>query len=127
MTALPTACTWVKTSSGGDAVRVAYNGDVGGCRDAGAVSVSVTSKVGFYHRPGLKVRDELETLARNEAAAIPADTIKPLDEPSDGQQHFEAYVCGRVRIEQRDDHHHAPPPNSNPDQGDVQTFPVTPH
>ena len=99
---LPAACTWVKETPGGDAVRVAYDGNVSGCRDAGAISVSVTDKVAFYHRPDLKVRDELETLARNQAAGIPADTIKPTSEPADGSQSFEAYVCGSVAVKQRE-------------------------
>ena len=99
--ALP-ACTWVKPTGGGNAVRVAYDGNVSGCRDAGAISVSVTDKVAFYHRPDLKVRDELETLARNQAAEIPADTIKPNSEPKDGSQQFQAYVCGRVTVRQRE-------------------------
>jgi len=97
-----TACTWVKPTGGGDAVRVAYDGNVSGCRDAGAISVSVTDKVAFYHRPDLKVRDELETLARNQAAEIPADTIKPNSEPKDGSQQFQAYVCGRIQVRQRE-------------------------
>ena len=96
------ACTWVKPTGGGNAVRVAYDGNVSGCRDAGAISVSVTDKVAFYHRPDLKVRDELETLARNQAAEIPADTIKPNSEPRDGSQQFQAYVCGRVTVRQRE-------------------------
>jgi hypothetical protein len=99
---LGTGCTWVKPTSGGDAVRVAYDGNVSGCRDAGAISVSVTDKVAFYRRPNLKVRDELETLARNQAADIPADTIKPNSEPKDGLQQFQAYVCGRVQVRQRE-------------------------
>ena len=101
-TAALSACTWVKPTGGGDAVRVAYDGNVSGCRDAGAISVSVTDKVAFYHRPDLKVRDELETLARNQAAEIPADTIKPNSEPKDGSQQFQAYVCGRVQVRQRE-------------------------
>ena len=105
-TAALSACTWVKPTGGGNAVRVAYDGNVSGCRDAGAISVSVTDKVAFYHRPDLKVRDELETLARNQAAEIPADTIKPNSEPKDGSQQFQAYVCGRVTVRQRE---HAPP------------------
>jgi hypothetical protein len=99
--ALVPACTWVKETPGGDKVRVAYDGNVSGCRDAGAITVSVTDKVAFYHRPDLKVRDELETLARTQAAAIPADTIKPSSEPADGSQTFEAYVCGSVVVHQR--------------------------
>ena len=100
--ALPAACTWVKDTPGGDKVRVAYDGNVSGCRDAGAITVSVADKVAFYHRPDLKVRDELETLARTQAAAIPADTIKATGEPADGSQSFEAYVCGSVAVRQHD-------------------------
>lgn len=108
-------CTWVKPTGGGDAVRVAYDGNVSGCRDAGAISVSVTDKVAFYHRPDLKVRDELETLARNQAAEIPADTIKPNSEPKDGSQQFQAYVCGRIQVRQRE---RAPPTD------EAQTHPI---
>ncbi len=113
------ACTWVKPTISAENVRVAYDGNVSGCRDAGAISVSVTDKIAFYHRSGLKVRDELETLARNQAAAIPADTIKATDEPKDGAQNFEAYVCGGVRMKQRD--------SNAPGKDDVQTFPVKDH
>ena len=65
-----TGCTWVKPTGGGDAVRVAYDGNVSGCRDAGAISVSVTDKVAFYQRSDIKVRDELETLARKQYVAV---------------------------------------------------------
>ena len=121
--ALPAACTWVKETPSGDAVRVAYDGNVSGCRDAGAVSVSVADKVAFYHRPDLKVRDELETLARNQAASIPADTIKPTSEPKDGAQSFQAYVCGRVHVQERAAV--AAPPPKAPDA--VETYPVKDH
>jgi hypothetical protein len=114
LTQIP-ACTWVKPSVRAESVRVAYDGNVSGCRDAGAISVSVTDKVAFYRRPLLKVRDELETLARNQAAEIPADTIKPTSEPADGGQNFEAYVCGGVRLKQR---------NANAPKDEAQTFPI---
>jgi hypothetical protein len=94
---LGAGCTWVKPTTGGDAVRVAYDGNVSGCRDAGAITVSVTNKVAFYERSNITVRDELETMARNQAADLPADTIKPTSEPKDGSQHFEAYACGPVQ------------------------------
>ena len=51
--------------------------------------------LGPYERNPLRVRDELETLARNEAPGIQADTIQPLGEPVDGGQRFAAYRCGR--------------------------------
>jgi hypothetical protein len=123
LTLLP-ACTWVKPTISAENVRVAYDGNVSGCRDAGAISVSVTDKIAFYHRSGLKVRDELETLARNQAAGIPADTIKAKDEPKDGAQNFQAYVCGGVRVKQRDDNGRAVP-RTNGDE--AQTFPIKDH
>jgi len=73
--------------------------------------VSVLDHVGPMNRNDLKVRDELEVMARNEAADSGADTIKPLGEPRDGEQSFAAFHCGRAiadgpaprtRIEQRD-------------------------
>lgn len=120
---LPTACTWVSPTASGGSVRVAYDGNVSGCRDAGTVSVTVADKIAFYHRNELKVRDELETMARNEAAQLPADTIKPLNEPSDGAQRFQAYVCGRMQVRQREAaREQVPPP-----QDRAQTFPVKEH
>jgi hypothetical protein len=115
------ACTWVKSSDSGNAVHVAYDGNVSGCRDAGSISASVADKVAFYHRPSLKVRDELETLARNQAVTIPADTIKATSDPVDGSQSFEAYVCGAVRMHSRVEE--APPPNAS----GVQTYPIKDH
>jgi hypothetical protein len=84
----------------------------------------VTAKVAFYHRSELKVRDELETLARNQAAGIPADTIKAIDEPKDGAQNFQAYVCGGVRVKQRDDARRNAP---RKDGDEAQTFPIKDH
>ena len=96
------ACSWVNPTEGGKTVRVAYDGNVTGCRDAGSISVSVKDKIAFYQRSDLTVRDELETLARNQAAGIPADTIRANGEPRDGAQQFEAYVCGRAQAAERE-------------------------
>ena len=117
------ACSWgIKLDSGGDKVRTAWNGDVGACKDMGKISVSVLDHVGPVDRSDLKVRDELEVMARNEAASLDADTIKPLGDPRDGQQNWAAYHCGpgqrtrqAMRIEQK-----------NPD-GTVETYPVKDH
>jgi Domain of unknown function (DUF4156) len=118
------ACTWVKSTNSGDAVHMAYDGNVAGCRDVGQVTVSVADHVAFYHRPSLKVRDELETLARNQAASIPADTIRATSDPVDGAQSFEAYVCGGMRMRQRADR--APPLPPPPANG-AQTYAIPEH
>lgn len=90
------ACTWVHMAPGASAVRVIPAGAApSGCEQRGEIAVSVKGKVGFYERNPLRVREELETLARNEGPGLQADTIQPLSEPRDGEQRFAAYRCGR--------------------------------
>lgn len=88
------ACTWVPLAPNAKGVRViAAGGTPAGCEKQGEVSVSVKDKVAFYERNNLRVRDELETLARNEAPSIQANTIQPLGDPANGEQRFAAYRC----------------------------------
>ena len=94
--ALLPACTWVQLNPAARPVKVIAAGAApAGCEQRGEVSVSVKDKVAFYERNNLRVRDELETLARNEAPGIQADTIQPLGQLVDGAQRFAAYRCGR--------------------------------
>lgn len=88
-------CTWVKMAPGGAQVRVARAGEnlAAGCVRRGEISVSVKDRVGPYERNTIKVRDELETLARNEAPGMQADTVQPKTEPTDGEQRFTAWRC----------------------------------
>ena len=92
---LGTGCTWVHLAPGAKAVRVLPLGaEPPACEKRGDVAVSVRDSVAFYERNDLRVRDELETLARNEAPGLGADTIVPLAQPADGEQRFAAYRCG---------------------------------
>jgi len=87
-------CTWVKMAPGGAAVKVAAAGqDLSACEKRGEVSVSVRDRLGPYERSDIKVRDELETLARNEAPGLGADTVQPKSGPNDGEQRFLAFRC----------------------------------
>ena len=89
------ACTWVKMEPDAARVRVlAAGATTQGCAPRGEIGVSVKDRVGLYQRGDLKVRDELETLARNEAVRLDADSIQPLDEPVAGEQRFAAFRCG---------------------------------
>ena len=88
------ACTWVDLAPAARAVKVIPAGAAPvGCQQRSEIEVSITNKVGFYERNTLKVRDELETLARNEAPGVQADTLQPLGEPKDGTQRFAAWRC----------------------------------
>jgi uncharacterized protein DUF4156 len=92
--ATTTGCTWVHMAPGASAVRV-VNAAPSGCQPRGEVEVSVKSALGPYERNQLRVRDELETLARNEAPGLKADTVQALGEPADGKQRYAAWQCGR--------------------------------
>lgn len=92
-TLLPSACTWVHMAPGAAAVRVVESPPAG-CENRGEVEVSVKDNIAFYERNNVKVRDELETLARNEAPGVGADTIHPLTQPANGTQRFAAWRCG---------------------------------
>ncbi|KFN50625.1 DUF4156 domain-containing protein [Arenimonas composti] len=88
-------CTWVKMAPGADQVRVARaSEDLSACTRRGEVAVSVKDRLGPLGRNEIKVRDELEVLARNEAPGLGADTVQPRGEPDDGEQRFGAYSCG---------------------------------
>lgn len=91
---LLSACTFVKMAPGAENVRVAKLGaDLSSCQQRGEIEVSVKDRLGPYSRDALRVRDELETLARNEAPSLQADTVQPKAEPADGSQRFLAFRC----------------------------------
>ena len=93
MFCLLSACTWVHMAPGASAVRVA-SAPPSGCVQRGEVEVAVKHSIAFIDRNELRVREELETLARNEAPGLGADTIHPLAEPTRGTQRWAAWHCG---------------------------------
>jgi len=117
------ACTWgITLDEAGKQVRTAWSGDVSQCRDLGKVTVSVADHIGPVDRNDIKVRDELEVMARNEAAKMHADTIKPLGEPADGEQPWGAYQCGSARPASIVHPSSQPAPASS---GGTQTYPIS--
>jgi Domain of unknown function (DUF4156) len=129
---LLSACTWgIKLDDAAKNVHTAWNGDVSGCRDMGKVTVSVMDRVGPVDRNDIKVRDELEVMARNEAAKMNADTIKALSDPTDGSQPWGAYLCGGRGSHERErpipSPDSAPPGNSSPpppQAGGFESYPA---
>ncbi|HEY0334383.1 MAG TPA: DUF4156 domain-containing protein [Stenotrophomonas sp.] len=91
---LATACTWVPIEPDGKAVRVIPAGQsTAGCEAKGEVVVSVKNKVAFYNRNPLRVQEELETLARNEAPSAGANAVQATGQPADGSQRFNTFRC----------------------------------
>lgn len=125
-------CTWgINPDPGSNTVRTVWTGNVTGCRDLGKITVSVMNRVGPFDRNDIKVRDELQVQARNSALSMHADTIKPLGDPVDGSQAWEAYVCGSRQAGPGNSPAPAqtpgnqPPPQSPPQQGgEFQTYPA---
>lgn len=117
---LLSACSWgITLDPAAKNVRTAWNADVSACRELGKVTVSVMDHVGPVNRNDITVRDELEVLARNEAAKMHADTIKPLAEPVDGSQAWGVYQCGASGLKSGQ-----AKPAAAASAGEVQTFPV---
>jgi len=117
---LLSACSWgITMDPAAKNVRTAWSGDVSGCRELGKVTVSVMDHVGPVDRNTITVRDELEVLARNQAAEMHADTIKPLAEPSSGSQPWGAYQCGVTGMKPA-----GSPAAAHSAGGVVQTFPI---
>lgn len=88
-------CAWVQMQPGAAQVRVYPLGQpMAACQYLGELATSITAQVGPYERNRLSVRDELETLARNEALTLHADGVQPIAEPAHGGQRWRAYRCG---------------------------------
>ena len=110
-------CTWVHMAPGASSVRVLAPGAApAGCVRRGEIAVSVKDRLGFYERNDLRVREELETLARNEGPGLQADAIQPIGEPRDGEQRFTAYRC--------DGSASASPAAPTAGDGAVRTYPI---
>jgi len=119
------ACTWgITMDEAAKNVRTAWNGDVSACHELGKVTVSVMDHIGPVNRNGMTVREELEVMARNEAAKMHADTVKPLAEPVDGSQAWGVYQCGTRAITPARPATTSP---AAPAAGGAQTFPVKGH
>jgi len=87
-------CTWIHMTPGANAVRVLDAAPLG-CEKRGEVVVEVKYSIGFIERNALKVRDELEVLARNEAPGMEGNAIHPLNVPERGKQRFAVWQCGQ--------------------------------
>jgi len=91
--AVVNGCTWVKTTPAGGEVRVVPRDRVADCKRVGELSTYTKAEVAGVERKASKVRQELETLARNEAAEMGADTIVAVSNVVDGRRKFIAYKC----------------------------------
>jgi hypothetical protein len=87
------ACTWVPLTSEGENVRVLQASAVTDCQKVGKVTSKTSDRIIIFARTDRKVREELESLSRNEAVGLNGDAIVPIGIVTDGRQTFEVYRC----------------------------------
>lgn len=87
------ACTWVDLKPQAEKVRILAAQEVGRCREVGRVSANTKDKIGFIARSRDSVQEEVNFLARNNAADMGADTLVPAGPLVDGEQAFKVYRC----------------------------------
>lgn len=85
-------CTWVKVSEAGADVLILPEDRVSHCKKVGEVNTSVKDDVLGIGRKQKKVGTELDTLARNEAVSLQANTLVRLS-VEDGRGSYAAYRC----------------------------------
>lgn len=86
-------CAFVSMTPSAQRVQVLASAP-SGCESRGEVVVSMTSRIGPYQRDALRLRDELEILARNQATELGANRINPMQEPDHGRQRWALWRCG---------------------------------
>jgi len=86
-------CTWVPLTSEGESVRVLQASEVTDCQKVGKVTSKTSDRIMIFARTDRKVREELESLSRNEAVDMNGDAIVPIGTITDGRQTFEVYRC----------------------------------
>ncbi len=92
---LAVGCTWVKLTEGGTAVRVARPDQVAGCESKGRTHAQTTDRVVIFARRDQSIQQELESLARNEAALMGGDAIVAATGIERGRQTFDVYRCAK--------------------------------
>jgi hypothetical protein len=85
----------VPLSEGGEAVRVAKDGEVARCESKGRTHAQTTDRVLVFARREQTIQLELESLARNEAALMGGDTVVAAAPIERGRQTFDVYLCAK--------------------------------
>ena len=87
------ACTWVPLTSEGKSVRILQPSEVTDCEKIAQTTSTTRDQVAMFARTDQKVREELDSLARNEAADLGGDAIVRIGTATDGRQSFDVYRC----------------------------------
>ena len=89
-------CTWVNINDSGKIVDIVSERHIQHCQKVGSLDVSTKASLLGVQRNAKKILSELETLARNKATSINADTLVAKDKPIKGAQAYNAYRCNKT-------------------------------
>jgi hypothetical protein len=92
-TLLLNACTWVELTPEGEKARILSMEEVSGCKKMGQTTSTTKATMAGVARHPNAINDELNTLARNSAINLKADTIVPVGEILDGKRTYMVYRC----------------------------------
>jgi hypothetical protein len=95
VTVFTLGCTWVPLTTEGGNVRILQSITEPDCEKISTVNAKTAERVGIFARSDRKVREELESLARNDAADMGGDVIVPIGTMTNGRQSFGIYRCQR--------------------------------
>lgn len=87
------SCTWVKVTEEGEIVSIRDKSQVTDCKKVARITSTSKGKIMGVERKKDKVKEELETLARNEAMEYGGNVLVPATEIKDGKQSFFVYRC----------------------------------
>lgn len=88
------ACqNWVELTDAGRDVSIVTPATAENCERLGRVTARSREQVAGLHRDPERLKRELKTLARNEAASLGANAILATTEVTDGRQSFDALRC----------------------------------
>jgi len=91
--ALLAGCTWVPLTPEGEQVRSVTPEHAESCQRLGRTTSRVADRVWIFARNERAIREELASLARNEAALMGGDAVAPETRPEGGRQTFGVYRC----------------------------------
>jgi|SRR5579859_3742687 len=90
---LTLAGCWVAPTPVSKNVLVANGTDVANCRLTGQADLTVPEKLGTLQRVQDDMENDLQTLAKNQAANTGVDTVAPLTVQTGGRQVWGFYAC----------------------------------
>jgi hypothetical protein len=98
------SCSWVELTDEGKAIRIVKQEDVVNCEKVGKVFAQLKDQIAGFDRNADTIKREIETLARNTAAAsdLGGDTIVPVTSIKKGTQTYEVYKCMRPSLKMED-------------------------